>query len=76
MPSAATIADSVWDEAGSGHTTAGTFGRLQAVMGKWEVTGNQLICYALDGTTVLFTFNLPNVAGDPASIRVYKRQAA
>lgn len=33
-PTAATIADAVWDEAYSGHTTAGTFGKLMDVLRK------------------------------------------
>ncbi|MFO0203035.1 MAG: hypothetical protein ACK528_07885, partial [Alphaproteobacteria bacterium] len=33
-PTAATIADAVWDEAYSGHTTAGTFGKLMDTLRK------------------------------------------
>ena len=38
-PSAATIADAVWDEARSGHTTAGTFGQGVATV-QGNVTGS------------------------------------
>lgn len=56
--SAASIADAVWNEAFTGHESANTFGRIvSAIMGEWEITGNQLICKGL-GDTVLFTYNL------------------
>lgn len=47
-PTAATIADAVWDEARSGHTTAGSFGQgVASVQG--DVTGN------VDGSTASVT---------------------
>ena len=54
---AAAIADAVWDEAMADHVTAAKFGMLQALLGKWEITANQLILYDLAGTAQ-FTFNL------------------
>ena len=69
----ASIADAVWDEAASGHKTAGTFGTLQAMIGDWEMTGNQLILKALDGTT-LKTYNLTR-DGDPTEFNPDKREA-
>ena len=57
-PTAAEVADAVWDEDVSGHETALTSGRVQsAKMGEWEVIGNQLVCKGLSGT-VLFTYDL------------------
>lgn len=49
--------DAIWNEAMSGHVTAGTFGLLQCMLGKWEVTANQLKLYDLAGT-LKYTFDL------------------
>ena len=51
------IADAVWDEAMTGHVTAGTFGLLQCMLGKWEIDTNQLKLYDLGGN-LKYTFNL------------------
>jgi hypothetical protein len=75
------IADQVWNETKSDHVTSGSTGEaltntLQVLSGKWEITGNQLIMYASDGSTALYTFDLTNNAGSPASRLVYKRTPA
>ena len=54
---AAAAADAVWDEALNDHKTKNTFGGLQAMVSKWEITSNQLKLYSYDGT-LLYTFNL------------------
>jgi len=70
--SAASIADAVWNEAYTGHESANTFGRIvSAIMGEWEITGNQLICKGL-GDTVLFTYNLSQ-DGNPTEFNPDKR---
>jgi len=79
--SAATIADAVWDEILSEHTTAGSGSKiaqlvLQVLKGRWQVTGNQLVIYDSDDETALYTFDLTNIAGSPSSIRVYDRTPA
>ena len=49
---------------------------LKALTGKWEITGNQLIMYDTDGTTPLYTFDLKNAGGTPASVRIFSREPA
>jgi len=64
-PTAAQVADAVWDEAAAGHVAAGSMGRaladiLQVETGRWEIdkVANTLVFYAADGLTPLFTFDL------------------
>jgi len=42
--------------------------------GKWEIVGNQMIFYEDDNTTVVATFNLFDVDGNPAMENVFKRE--
>lgn len=44
-----------------------------AALGRWEVTGNQLILYEMDGTTPLATFNLFDDTGTPSMTRIFER---
>lgn len=62
-PSAASIADAVWDEAQSGHTTAGTFGNYldAAISGVGGATGS-----GADSTTI--TLTVSSVALPDASV--------
>lgn len=61
----AAAVDAIFDEALSGHTTAGTLGKNiadvnQATFGKWEISGLNLTFYASDNTTILKQFTLDN----------------
>jgi len=50
---------------------------LEAVaLGRWEVTGNQLILYEMDGTTPLATFDLLDATGTPSSTSIFERVPA
>lgn len=75
-PTAAQVADAVWDEDITGHETADTAGRVQsAKMGDWELTSdNQMVCKGLSGN-VLFTFDLTQ-NGTPTRFNPYKRETA
>lgn len=64
-PTAAQIADAIWDEATAGHAGAGSAGKalidvLAVESGRWEITKatNTLVLYAADGVTPLFSFTL------------------
>jgi len=46
------------DAIGGDATAANQTRIIQILTGKWEITGNQLIMYDSDGTTVLYTFDL------------------
>ena len=51
-PSAATIADAVWDEARSGHTTAGTFGQGVASVASGGITAATFATDAITSTAL------------------------
>ena len=53
-PTAATIADAVWDEAYSGHTTAGTFGKLMDTLRKSNNVIEGTILASPTPTTTVF----------------------
>ena len=53
-PTAATIADAVWDEAYSGHTTAGTFGKLMDTLRKSNTVIEGTIQASPTPTTTVF----------------------
>jgi hypothetical protein len=53
-PTAATIADAVWDEAYSGHTTAGTFGKLMDILRKSNNVIEGTILSSPTPTTTVF----------------------
>lgn len=73
--SASAIVNALLDEDVTGHETADTVGRvIGALMGKWEVVGNQLICTGLSGN-VLFTFDLTR-DGEATEFNPDKREAA
>lgn len=73
--SVAAIVAALLDEDVTGHETADTVGRvLGALMGDWEMVGNQLICKGLSGN-VLFTFDLTR-DGTPTEFNPDKREAA
>tara|TARA_R100000808_G_C2147073_1_gene154980 strand:- start:55 stop:1278 length:1224 start_codon:yes stop_codon:yes gene_type:complete len=59
-PSASTIADAVWDEATSGHTTSGTFGKLAADV--LEDT-NELQSDDIPGTLTTITGKIDTIDG-------------
>ena len=72
------IADQVYEEDYTGHTTSSTFGNLLNTLlnyesGKWEITNNQMKFYNTSGT-VIKTFNLYDSAGNPSMMNVYKRE--
>ena len=47
---------------------------LQIELGKWEITGNQLILFEEDGVTEIHRFNLFDAAGDPTSSAPSRRE--
>ena len=53
-PTAATIADAVWDEAYAGHTTAGTFGKLMDTLRKSNTVIEGTILASPTPTTTVF----------------------
>jgi hypothetical protein len=53
-PTAGTIADAVWDEAYSGHTTAGTFGKLMDTLRKSNTVIEGTILASPTPTTTVF----------------------
>jgi hypothetical protein len=59
-PTAATIADAVWDEAYSGHTTAGTFGKLMDVLRKSNNVIEGTILSSPTPTTTVFKISGAN----------------
>jgi len=72
------IADRVWDEPRSSHTSSGTFGEalaniLKVEKGRWKIVNNQMIIYDEDGTTPLYTFNLKDSDGQPTEENVMER---
>lgn len=75
-PTAAAIADAVWDEAKTGHATSGTFGsqvhRIHAaLLNRQELadgSSSNFITYEDDGTTPLKTQNVTDKTGSAVSI--------
>jgi hypothetical protein len=57
------IADSVWDEAYSAHTTAGTFGKLMDTLRKSNYVTEGTVTSAVTATTTIFSTNLTNEDG-------------
>ena len=56
-PTAGAVADAVWDEAYSGHTTAGTFGKLMDVLRKANTVIEGTILASPTPTTTTFTIS-------------------
>jgi hypothetical protein len=54
-PTAATIADAVWDEAYASHTTAGTFGKLMDLLRKANTVVEGTVTSATSPTTTAFS---------------------
>lgn len=78
------IADAVWDEAISGHSTTDTFGQivqdqLQFLVdiegGRWKLdtTNNKMIFYKSDNSTIVAQFNLTDSQGNATTARVFER---
>jgi hypothetical protein len=59
-PTAGTIADAVWDEAYSGHTTAGTFGKLMDILRKSNTVIEGTILATPTPTTTVFRISGAN----------------
>jgi len=59
-PTAAAIADAVWDEAYSGHTTAGTFGKLMDILRKSNNVIEGTILASPTPTTTVFKISGAN----------------
>ena len=59
-PTAGTIADAVWDEAYSGHTTAGTFGKLMDILRKSNNVIEGTILSSPTPTTTVFKISGAN----------------
>ena len=59
-PTAGTIADAVWDEAYSGHTTAGTFGKLMDTLRKSNTVIEGTILASPTPTTTVFRISGAN----------------
>ena len=59
-PTAAAIADAVWDEAYSGHTTAGTFGKLMDILRKSNNVIEGTILSSPTPTTTVFRISGAN----------------
>ena len=84
--SPAAIADAVWNEALSGHTTVGSAGKILSTLGLDEafikkhlanrlvVASNQLTVYDDDGTTPILVQNLFDNVGAPTMQAVYRRE--
>jgi hypothetical protein len=45
----------------------------QVATGRWRITGNQLIFYASDEVTPLYTFDLKDSVGSPSSTNIFER---
>ena len=75
------IADAVWDELRSEHTSEGSFGDAIGIVikvekGRWKIENKKMIFYDEDGATILFTFNLFDKDGNPAEINIFERRPA
>jgi hypothetical protein len=57
-PTAATIADAVWDEAYADHTTAGSFGKLMDLLRKSNAVVEGTVSSAVTPTATAFTSNV------------------
>jgi hypothetical protein len=62
-PTAATIADAVWDEPYNQHTTAGTFGKLLDILRKANYVTEGSVASGGTPTTTVFRTSLSNVTG-------------
>jgi hypothetical protein len=63
LPTAAENADAVWDEAYSGHTTAGTFGKLMDTLRKANYVTEGSVAAGGTPTTTVFRTNLTEPTG-------------
>jgi len=57
----------------SSNETAGVGNILKISKNKWQIINNQLILYDDDGSTVLYTFNLVDSAGNASMQNIFKR---
>ena len=62
-PTAATIADAVWDEAYNQHTTAGTFGKLMDILRKANYVTEGAVAAGGTPTTTVFRTDLTEATG-------------
>ena len=62
-PTAATIADAVWDEPYNQHTTAGTFGKLLDILRKANYVTEGTVAAGGTPTNTVFRTSLTNVTG-------------
>jgi hypothetical protein len=62
-PTAGAIADAVWDEAYSGHTTAGSFGKLMDILRKANYVTEGSVAAGGTPTTTVFRTNLTEPNG-------------
>lgn len=62
-PTAAVIADAVWDEAYAAHTIAGTFGKLMDILRKSNYVTEGTVTSAITATNTTFSTNLTNENG-------------
>ena len=58
----------------SSNETAGVGKILQIEKGNWAIVGTQMIFYASDGTTPIYTFDLKDKSNAPSDTNVFKRQ--
>lgn len=59
----------------SSNETAGVGKILKIEKGSWEIVGNQMIFYDIDGTTQLYAFDLKDKSGIATETNVFKRQS-
>lgn len=64
------VADT-WDMVS--HMTGSVEALYDAQFGRWQITGNQMLFYAPDNTTLLATFNLFDDVGNPNQVNVFQR---
>lgn len=72
------IAQGVWDENLSAHTTVGSTGRALSDLYKiehnrWRITGNQMVIYDDDGVTPFKTFDLKDKLGNATEANPFER---
>ncbi len=58
----------------SSNETAGDGKILQIEKGNWKIIGTQMIFYASDGTTPIYTFDLTDKSDIPTDTNVFKRE--